>query len=54
MNDLSPCGRQLALLEALTQLPEKANLTWTPHHKSLATSFLKETNETILCCYLVR
>ncbi|MPC11959.1 Dynein heavy chain 2, axonemal [Portunus trituberculatus] len=44
----------LALLETLTQLPEKSDLKWTPHHKTLATSFLREAAEIILCCYLVR
>ncbi|XP_050717453.1 dynein axonemal heavy chain 2-like [Eriocheir sinensis] len=44
----------LALLETLTQLPGKESLTWTAHQKSLATSFIREANETILCCYLVR
>lgn len=44
----------LALLETLTQLPEKSNLKWTPHHKTLATSFLREAVEIILCCYVVR
>ncbi|KAK8392071.1 hypothetical protein O3P69_017593 [Scylla paramamosain] len=44
----------LALLETLTQLPEKSSLKWTPHHKTLATSFLREAAEVILCCYLVR
>ncbi|XP_071520563.1 uncharacterized protein [Panulirus ornatus] len=44
----------LELIETLTQLPDKTQLRWTPHHRSLATSFLREAKEQILCCYVVK
>ncbi|KAG7156131.1 putative Dynein heavy chain 2-like 3, partial [Homarus americanus] len=42
------------LIETLTVLPEKSRLKWTPHFKSLATSFLRDPEERIMCCYVVR